>query len=138
MQPPVRNSSHGATIIPLPRPIVGQAAGIPAKPPRLLDQFRERLRTLHRAACRYASVLGGLAFLKGEPGFHTEVEQWDADPYTLNCADGLLDLRTQTLRPHDPEALCTKVTLWSYSETASTGAWQHHLERCLVHFPILG
>ena len=91
----------------------------------------ERLRTLHRAACRYASVLGGLAFLKGEPGFHTEVEQWDADPYTLNCADGLLDLRTQTLRPHDPEALCTKVTLWSYSETASTGAWQHHLERCL-------
>jgi hypothetical protein len=44
MHPNDRNSSHGATIIPLARPIVGQAAGIPAKPPRLLDQFRERLR----------------------------------------------------------------------------------------------
>ena len=52
---------------------------------------------------------GGLAFLKGEPGFHTEFEEWDADPYALNCADGLLDMRTQTLRPHDPAALCTKI-----------------------------
>ena len=61
--------------------------------------------------------LGGLAFLKGEPGFHTEFEEWDADPYTLNCADGLLDMRTQTLRPHDPAALCTKITRWSFAGT---------------------
>ena len=91
----------------------------------------ERLRALHKAACRYASVLAGLAFLKGEPGFHTEFERWDADPYALNCADGLLDLRTQVLHAHVPEALCTKVTRWSYADAASTGAWEHHLERCL-------
>jgi putative DNA primase/helicase len=91
----------------------------------------DRLRTLHIAACRYASVAAGLAFLKGEPGFHTESDQWDADPYLLNCADGLLDLRTQKMRPHDPTALCTKTMRWSYADETSTGAWQRHLERCL-------
>ena len=91
----------------------------------------ERLHALHRAACRYASVLGGLAFLKGADGFHTEVAQWDAEPYLLNCADGILDLRTQTLGPHDPAALCTKITTWPFGATAVTGAWQRHLELCL-------
>jgi len=69
MQPPVRNSSHGATIIPLPRPIVGQAAGIPAKPPRLLDQFRERLRTLHYSARTEKAYVGWIRrfiFFHGE------------------------------------------------------------------------
>jgi putative DNA primase/helicase len=91
----------------------------------------KRLHDLHRATCRYASVLGGLAFLKGEPGFHTEFEEWDADAYTENCADGLLDMRTQTLRPHDQAALCTKITRWSFADTESTGAWERHLRRCL-------
>ena len=91
----------------------------------------KRLRELHKATCRYTYVLGGLAFLKGEGGFHTEVAQWDADPYLVNCADGLLDMRTQTLRPHDPAALCTKMTRWSFTAGESTGAWQRHLERCL-------
>jgi putative DNA primase/helicase len=91
----------------------------------------DRLRTLHIAACRYASVAAGLAFLKGEPGFHTESGQWDADAYLLNCADGLLDLRTQKVRPHDPTALCTKIMRWTYADETSTGAWQRHLERCL-------
>ena len=53
------------------------------------------------------------------------------DPYTLNCADGLLDLRTQSLRPHDAEALCTKVTAWRYDDTTTTGAWERHLKLCL-------
>lgn len=91
----------------------------------------KRLHELHKAACRYASVLGGLAFLKGEPGFHTEFGEWDADAYAVNCADGLLDMRTQTLRPHDPAALCTKITRWNFAGTESTGAWERHLRRCL-------
>jgi putative DNA primase/helicase len=91
----------------------------------------KRLHELHKATCRYASVLGALAFLRGEPGFHTEFGEWDADPYALNCGDGLLDLRTQTLRPHDPAALCTKIVHWSYASTASTGAWERHLRRWL-------
>jgi putative DNA primase/helicase len=91
----------------------------------------KRLHTLHGEACRYASVLGGLRFLSGEAGFHTAVEEWDADPYLLNCADGLLDLRTQTLGPHDAAALCTKIARWSFGGDESSGACQRHLQRCL-------
>ena len=91
----------------------------------------KRLRDLHKSACRHPIVLGGLSFLKGEDGFHTEFAEWDADPYTLNCADGLLDMQTQTLRPHDRAALCTKITRWSFADAESTGAWEHHLARCL-------
>jgi putative DNA primase/helicase len=91
----------------------------------------KRLLALHVETCRYQSVLAGLAFLKGADGFYTDFEAWDADPYALNCADGILDVRTQTLRPHDPEALCTRIARWSYSDETTTGAWQHHLSLCL-------
>jgi putative DNA primase/helicase len=91
----------------------------------------KRLRDLHASTCRYASVQKGLAFLRGEPGFHTEFEEWDADPYLLNCADGILDLRTQALGPHTASMLCTKVTKWAYGSEESTGAWEAHLTRWL-------
>ena len=47
MKPHVRNSDQVATIIPLVRPNPGQASGIPAKPPRLLEQVRQSLRARH-------------------------------------------------------------------------------------------
>jgi integron integrase len=47
MQHCVRNSSRSATIIPLVRPNLGQTSGIPATPPRLLDQVRASLRARH-------------------------------------------------------------------------------------------
>ena len=50
MQPRVRNGNQGATILPLVRPTAGQASGILAKPPRLLDQVRQNLRARHYSA----------------------------------------------------------------------------------------
>jgi integron integrase len=47
MQPPVRNGSHCATIIPIGRPNTGQPDRFPAKPLRLLDQVRASLRARH-------------------------------------------------------------------------------------------
>ena len=73
----------------------------------------KRLGTLYGQACRYNSVLGGLSFLKGEVGFFTAPEEWDSDPYMLNCADGLLTCSPRSLRPHDLAALCTRITKWS-------------------------
>jgi putative DNA primase/helicase len=91
----------------------------------------KRLRDLHAHACKHANVVAGLAFLSGERGFLTLHTEWDADPWALNCADGILDLRSQTLHPHDPDALCTKIARWSYADSDSSGAWQRHLQLCL-------
>jgi putative DNA primase/helicase len=38
------------------------------------------------------------------------IDQWDADPWSLNTSDGVVDLRTGSLKPHDPRAYMTKIT----------------------------
>ena len=93
----------------------------------------KRLLPLYKTACQMRSVLGGLFFLSGQAGVHTRPEEWDPDAYALNCADGLLDMRTRELRPHDPAAMCTRVTAWGLGKDGapSTGAWERHLERWL-------
>jgi len=94
---------------------------------------RKRLFGLYKSACTFRGVSGALAFLRGQDGVHTDVEQWDADPYILNCADGLLDLRTCELRGHDCAAMCTRITAWGLGKDgrASSGAWERHLSMCL-------
>jgi putative DNA primase/helicase len=37
------------------------------------------------------------------------IDQWDADPWLLNTPDGVIDLRTGNIRPHDPLAYATKI-----------------------------
>jgi putative DNA primase/helicase len=38
------------------------------------------------------------------------VAQWDADPWTLNTPDGVIDLRTSKLHAHRHDGYLTKVT----------------------------
>jgi putative DNA primase/helicase len=38
------------------------------------------------------------------------VNQWDVDPWLLNTPDGVVDLRTGRLRPHQPDDYMTKIT----------------------------
>jgi putative DNA primase/helicase len=38
------------------------------------------------------------------------VEQWDGDPWLLNTPGGVVDLKTGTMRPHDPLDYLTKIT----------------------------
>lgn len=53
-------------------------------------------------------------------GIAIDSNAFDADPWVLNCANGLLDLRTMKLRKHDPKALCKKLAPVSFmpGETA--------------------
>src|SRR5262249_13382314 len=37
-------------------------------------------------------------------------EQWDSDPWKLNTAGGIVDLKSGQLAPHDRKAYCTKIT----------------------------
>jgi len=53
-----RNSNHGATVIPIARPNPGQSAGIPAKPPRILEQARDSLRARHYSPRTEKAYLG--------------------------------------------------------------------------------
>lgn len=46
-------------------------------------------------------------------------EDFDQDPWLLNCHNGILDLRTGVLRPHDRAAMITKLSPVDYDAAAS-------------------
>lgn len=79
-----------------------------------------------------ASTISAVVRLaKGNPGLRAEVSEFDADPYLLNCANGTLDLRTRSLRPHDPRDMLTKVTAGAYDPSANSGTWEAFLTSIL-------
>jgi hypothetical protein len=52
-----------------------------------------------------------------------EVADLDAHPDLLNVGNGVVDLRTGALRPHDPDLLLTKITPTPYLTDATHGDW---------------
>lgn len=59
----------------------------------------------------------------------TYAEQYDADPWLLNCANGTLDLRTGALRAHDPADRLTKVAGAAYHPDAACPGFDAFLLR---------
>lgn len=60
-------------------------------------------------------------------------DEFDADPMLLNTQNGVLDLRTGALLPHDPKYLCTRVTGAAYVPDASAPRWQRFREEIFGH-----
>ncbi len=53
---------------------------------------------------------------------------FDADPDLLNCPNGIVDLRTGVLTPHDPDALMTKIAGADFVKSARHPDWDRALE----------
>src|SRR5437763_480003 len=92
-------------------------------------QFEETLRAfdLSRALCRQASaecnkartsaaiasaktVAAVVTLAKADRRHAATTDQWDAHPWLLNTPDGLVDLQTGKMRPHQPDDYLTKIT----------------------------
>jgi len=54
-------------------------------------------------------------------------EEFDADPFLLNCANGVVDLRTGELLPHTPEMRITKLAPVAYNPGADCPKWKKFL-----------
>ena len=60
-----------------------------------------------------------------------KADEFDSDPWLLNCANGTLDLRTGELRPHRREDLVTKLAPVIYAPDARSELWERFLrEAC--------
>jgi putative DNA primase/helicase len=57
------------------------------------------------------------------------VEEFDVDLFSLNCDNGIVDLRTGELRPHDRKAMHTKLSPVAYDSTATAPKWTAFLDR---------
>ncbi len=60
-----------------------------------------------------------LKHLSGLPPVYVEPHELNTDAYLLNFQNGVLDLRTMQLRPHDKSLLITKVIPYDFDPTAT-------------------
>ena len=56
-----------------------------------------------------------------------ETASFDANPDILNAVNGVVDLRTGKVSPHDPLLMCTKIAKASYVPTATHPDWEKAL-----------
>jgi len=95
-----------------------------------LDRRRELLRWAMQCESRFR--LDAMLYLaRSEPGIPTEPDVFDRDPMSLNVANGILDLRTGELRPHDPAALLTKLAPVTFDPAATCPGFVRFLERIM-------
>ncbi len=59
-------------------------------------------------------------------------EEFDRDPWLLNCANGTLDLRTGELRPHQREDFIMKLAPVEYDPEATCPTWLAFFERIMA------
>jgi integron integrase len=97
MQPHVRNGSQSATIIPIVRPNPGQAAGIPVKPPRLLEQVRQGLRARHYSPRTEKAYVGWIRrFILFHGKRHPDtMSETEIGAYLSSLADAMVSSSTQ-------------------------------------------
>lgn len=62
-------------------------------------------------------------------GAEARIEELNADPMLLNAPNGVVDLETGELRPHDPALLMTQCAGVPYEPQASCPLWLAHLKR---------
>jgi putative DNA primase/helicase len=98
-------------------------------------KVRQRKRNLlvqwvTRSESRHG-VLGTVAAAASVPGLAIDHEALDADPWLLNVRNGTLDLRTGTLRPHDPLDLLSMTANVHYDPTATAPMFEAFLAEVL-------
>jgi putative DNA primase/helicase len=68
-----------------------------------------------------------LTLAKSEDGLPALPDQFDTDPWLLNCRNGTLDLRTGTLKPHDQNDYLTRMIPIVYDPAATCPRWEAFL-----------
>ena len=58
-------------------------------------------------------------------------ENFDNDPFLLNCKNGILDFRTGNLSDHDREKYITKLAPVYFDDTATCPRWEKFLDRIM-------
>ncbi|WP_373312178.1 DNA primase family protein [Asanoa siamensis] len=75
-----------------------------------------------------ASLRAITGLSRGIAGVITEAERFDTYPDLLNVGNGVIDLRTGVLMPHDPDLLMTKLAPVDYHPGATHPDWAAALE----------
>jgi putative DNA primase/helicase len=96
------------------------------------DEERQRALTGWAFSSQGASkVKAMLEMARSEVGIPVMTEDLDQHPYLLNVRNGVLDLESNTLLPHDPLLLMTKIVPVDYDPNATCPKWDAWLDRMM-------
>jgi putative DNA primase/helicase len=84
----------------------------------------------HAAASERSSRISAMVTLaRADARVEASVDLFDADPLVLNCPNGVLDLRTGTLREHRREDYLTRLAGAAFDPNAAAPQWGAFLDR---------
>lgn len=93
------------------------------------DEQRAALATWARQSDRAQRIAAMMALATSDRAVALENDDWDKDPFLLNCLNGTIDLRTGRLRPHDECDLITKICPVEFDPAATAPLWKQCLQR---------
>lgn len=101
---------------------------------------KKRAARLNRYAAHVQTSRGIDAMLRelqAVQGVPAKVSDFDKHPDLLACRNGVVDLRTGTLLPHDPALLLTRRLDLDYDPAAKAPRWEAFLEQVFPAYPAL-
>jgi putative DNA primase/helicase len=98
----------------------------------LLDEIRdaadrnEAFKTA-KSALQKRAVDSTMWLARSEPGVPARLVDFDKAPMILNVRNGIVDLTTGTLGPHDKTAMCAMIAGTEYDKHAQCSRWQQFI-----------
>lgn len=101
------------------------------------DKHVESLHKWARSSRSRRAAEAMIELLKAEPGITRVKAEFDADNMLINCQNGILDLKTMAVRPHDKNALCTLITNVNAVPDALCPLWDAFTHKVMKQRPAL-
>lgn len=95
---------------------------------KIIDDLDERKSYSQRA--NYLNTRGGLdeMLYLAQSEVAVDINDLDADPYVANAQNGIVNLRTGELQPHDPAKLCSRILACDYDPNATSEFFDKFIE----------
>lgn len=92
------------------------------------EKLAKRLFKWANACESQSQIMSALRLAQSDLAFERPAERFDVNPWTLNCQNGVLDLRDGTLSPHRRDALLTKISNIDFDAKAKAPLWRKFLD----------
>ena len=73
-------------------------------------EISRRMGEGKKGMCKASVAAGAERFARADPRVAVTADYWDSDPMILGTPDGIVDLKSGTITPPDPDRRITKVT----------------------------
>ncbi|MBN98160.1 MAG: hypothetical protein CME16_02755 [Gemmatimonadetes bacterium] len=96
------------------------------------ETIKRRVNFAHKSQSS-PRISGMIELAKTEPGIPISFSAFDRQPHLLNVANGMIDLRSGELLPHDREAFATHIIDTEYAPEAACPIFDRFVDDILVH-----